>query len=51
MNKFYFFASSDSKDEVTTINVFTTSARKAFALAERYFKANGFVGEPQMLAI
>lgn len=48
---FYFFKSTADKDIVSGITVFTTTRRKAFSLARRYFAKIGCKGEPAILAI
>lgn len=49
--KFYFFKSTIDKDYVRTISVFTTSSKKAFNLARKYFAKNKCKGEPALIAI
>lgn len=51
MNKFYFFISSVDNDEVKSLNIFTTSAKKAYSYACKYFAKYKCKGEPQLLAI
>lgn len=47
----YFFVSSSSKDELSTMTVFAKSAKKAFSLAVKSFAKNNYKGEPKLLAI
>lgn len=51
MKHLYFFVSNNTSDAISTLTIFTVSARKALALAKRAFKNNGYEGEPVMLAI
>lgn len=48
---FYFFTSTNSKDDISRISIFTNSINKAVALAHNYFIRNGFKGKPVRLAI
>lgn len=49
--KFYFFKSTQDKDSVSAISVFTTNSEKAFNLARKYFAKHNCKGEPAMIAI
>ena len=49
--KFYFFKSTIDKDSVRTISIFTTSSKKAFNLAHKYFAKNKCKGKPALIAI
>lgn len=51
MKHFYFFVSTDSKDEVSTISVFASSAKDALNLVKIQFKKHAYKGEPKLLAI
>ena len=48
---FYFFKSTNEKDSISRISVFTTSRKKAIALAHNYFAKHNCKGEPVMIAI
>lgn len=48
---FYLFKSTNEKDSVNRISIFTTSSHKAFALAHNYFAKHGCKGKPALLAI
>lgn len=49
--KFYFFKSTNSKDEISTINVFTNNIHKAYNLACKAFMKNNCSGYPILLTI
>lgn len=51
MGKFYFFKSSVEGDVMSGISVFTTSAKKAFALAFKHFAKHRCKGTPMLLSI
>lgn len=48
---FYFFKSTNEKDSISGISVFTTTRKKAFALAYNYFAKHNCKGEPAIIAI
>lgn len=48
---FYFFKSTNEKDSISGISIFTTTRKKAIALAHNYFAKHNCKGEPVMLAI
>ena len=48
---FYFFKSTNEKDSISGISVFTTTHKKAIALAHNYFAKHNCKGEPVMIAI
>lgn len=48
---FYFFESTNKKDSIRRITIFTTSSKKAIALAHNCFAKHNCKGEPVMLAI
>lgn len=48
---FYFFKSTNEKDSVSRLSIFTSSSKKAIALAHNYFAKYNYKGEPVMLAI
>ena len=48
---FYFFKSTNEKDSISGISVFTTSRKKPIALAHNYFAKHNCKGEPVMIAI
>lgn len=48
---FYFFKSTNEKDSISRISVFTTSSKKAIALAHNYFAKHKCKGEPAIIAI
>lgn len=48
---FYFFKSTNEKDSISGISIFTTTRKKAIALAYNYFAKHNCKGEPVMLAI
>lgn len=48
---FYFFKSTNEKDFISGISVFTTTRKKAIALAHNYFAKHNCKGEPVMIAI
>ena len=47
----YFFVSTRRADNLTQITIFASSVDRAYALANRHFKANKYVGRPKMLAV
>ena len=51
MSKFYFFKSNVFNDEMSGISVFTTSLRKAYALAFKQFVKHNCKGVPVLIAI
>lgn len=51
ISKFYFFKSNISNDEMSGISVFTTSLRKAYALAFKQFVKHNCKEVPVLLAI
>lgn len=51
MGKFYFFTSSNKKDKVRVLNIYTISIEQAYILANRYFHNNKCKGVPKILAI
>lgn len=51
MRSFYMFKSSNENDDMTTLIVIATSAKKALAYAFNYFSNHNFLGMPQMLSI
>lgn len=48
---FYFFKSTNEKDSISGISVFTSTRKKAIALAHNYFAKNKCKGEPAIIAI
>lgn len=48
---FYFFKSTNEKDSISGISVFTSTRRKAIALAHNYFAKHKCKGEPAIIAI
>lgn len=48
---FYFFKSTNEKDSISGISVFTTTHKKAIALAHNYFAKHKCKGEPAIIAI
>ena len=48
---FYFFKSTNEKDSISGISIFTTTRKKAIALAHNYFAKHNCKGEPVMIAI
>lgn len=48
---FYFFKSTNEKDSISGITVFTSSPKKAFALAHKLFAKCKCKGVPALLAI
>lgn len=48
---FYFFKSTNEKDSISGISVFTTTRKKAIALAHNYFAKHKCKGEPAIIAI
>lgn len=48
---FYFFKSTNEKDSISGISVFTTSCNKAIALAHNYFAKHKCKGVPVVIAI
>ena len=48
---FYFFKSTNEKDSISGISVFTTTRKKAISLAHNYFAEHNCKGEPVMIAI
>lgn len=48
---FYFFKSTNEKDSISGITVFTNSPKKAFALAHKLFAKCKCKGVPALLAI
>jgi hypothetical protein len=51
MKHFYFFKSSRKSDKLTTLSIFTTSVKRAYALAQLHFFDKGYKGMPVRLAI
>ena len=49
--RFYFFKSTNEKDSISRISVFTTTRKKAIALAYNYFAKHKCKGEPAIIAI
>lgn len=49
--QFYFFKSTNTKDVISRISIFTTTRNKAIALAVKYFAINKCKGTPKMIAI
>lgn len=49
--KFYFFKSSNTKDYISGISVFSNSPIKAIALAYNYFKKHKCKGTPELIAL
>lgn len=47
----YFFKSTNEKDSISRISIFTSTRKKAIALARNYFAKHKCKGEPAMLAI
>lgn len=47
----YFFVSSKKHDTVRRLTISTTSVKRAYALACKYFMANDAKGQPMLLAI
>lgn len=47
----YFFVSSKNDDAVRRLTISTTSVKRAYSLACKYFMANGAKGQPTLLAI
>lgn len=47
----YFFVSSKRYDTVRRLTISTTSVKRAYALAYKYFIANKAEGQPKLLAI
>ena len=48
---FYFFKPTNEKDSISGISVFTTTRKKAIALAHNYFAKHNCKGEPVIIAI
>lgn len=48
---FYFFKSTNDKDSISGISIFTSSSKKAFALARKIFAKYNCKGEPALMAI
>ena len=48
---FYFFKYTKENDALSGITVFTTSSKKAFALAHNYFAKHNCKGVPELIAI
>lgn len=48
---FYFFKSTNEKDYVSGISVFSTNHRRAMTMARKYFAKFGCKGEPVLMAI
>ena len=48
---FYIFKSTNEEDSISRISIFTTSTKKAFALAQYYLDKHNCQGEPAMLAL
>lgn len=48
---FYFFKSTNEKDSISGISIFTTTRKKAIALAHNYFAKHNYKGDPVMLAV
>lgn len=48
---FYFFKSTNEKDSISGISVFTTTHKKAIALAHNYFAKHKCKGVPVVIAI
>ncbi len=48
---FYFFKSTNEKDSISGISVFTSTRKKAIALAHNYFAKHKCKGEPALIAI
>ena len=49
--RFYFFKSTNEKDSISGISVFTSTRKKAIALAHNYFAKHNCKGEPAIIAI
>ena len=49
--RFYFFKSTNEKDFISGITVFTNSPKRDFALAYNYFAKHKCKGEPAIIAI
>lgn len=48
---FYFFKSTNKKDSINRISIFTTTRKKAIVLANNYFAKHNCKGEPAIIAI
>lgn len=48
---FYLFKSTNEKDSISRINVFTTNRKRAIALAYSYFAKHNCKGEPAIIAL
>lgn len=48
---FYFFKSTNEKDSISRISVFTSTYKKAITLALRYFVKHNCKGEPIIITI
>lgn len=48
---FYFFKSTNEKDSISGISVFTYTRKKAIALAHNYFAKHNCKGEPAIIVI
>lgn len=47
----YFFKSTDDKDSISRLSIFTTDVKKAFMLASKYFNRYNCKGVPQIIAV
>lgn len=48
---FYFFKSTNTKDVISKISIFSNSIVKATILASKYFAKNNFKGKPILTSI
>lgn len=48
---FYFFKSTNEKDFISGISVFTSTRKKAISLARNYFAKHKCKGEPAFIAL
>lgn len=51
MSHTYFFKSSEERDGLSVLTVFTSNVRRAYALAFNNFIKNGYKGYPVRLAV
>lgn len=51
MNKMYFYKSTNTKDGVGIITIFSSSAKRAFGLALMNFVKHGYKGSPIRIAL
>lgn len=51
MNNIYFYKSTNAKDGVGIITIFSSSAKRAFGLALMNFIKNGYKGSPVRISL